>query len=152
MNLKQIPRHQVVVSIVSVAAAPLLRVARLFKLCPTRQGAPPDSPSEAKTAPSPDVTLPAVQWFYFRRSRDSATGAVARDLNQLEGQLEVATPDVIAHHSANSDFSRWVGEVLHDGERAAALALVEADIRNGAIDLETGRQLLLDALRGRATA
>jgi hypothetical protein len=88
-----------------------------------------------------------VQWFYFRRSWDSATGAVARDLNQLEGELEASTPDVIGHHSASGDFSRWLREVLGDRERADALAVVETDIRNGAVDLETGRQRLLGALR-----
>jgi hypothetical protein len=148
MNLKQIPRHQVVVSIVSVAAAPWLRVARLFNLCPTRHEASPDSsPSDTKTAPPVPVALPPVQWFYFRRSWDSATGAVARDLNQLEGELEASTPDVIGHHSASGDFSRWLREVLGDRERADALAVVETDIRNGAVDLETGRQRLLGALR-----
>jgi hypothetical protein len=153
MNLKQIPRHQVVVSIVSVAAAPLLRVARLFKLCPTRHEAPPDSPpSETKTAPPVPVALAPVQWFYFRRSWDSATGAVARDLNQLERELEASSPDVIGHHSANGDFSRWVREVVGDPERADALAVVETDIRDGGVDLETGRQRLLDALRGPSTS
>jgi hypothetical protein len=159
MNLKQIQRHQVVVSIISLAAAGWTGVTRLLKRCPTpRQAAPSpspaatdSSPSLPTTGPAADVTLPAAQWFYFR-SRDSATGAVARSLQQLESELEAATPDVIGHHSGNADFSRWVREVVDDEERARALAIVETDIRNGATDTVTGRQRLLEALRGQKTA
>jgi Family of unknown function (DUF5752) len=163
MDLKKIPGSQVVVTVVSAAAAfgsavmdaianTLDEVARLLHPCPPAPASRGTAISDGTTStpfstPSPASTVPEEQSFYFRRSWDTATGAVAGNLQQLEQGLRASDADVISHHSWTGDFSRWVADVLGDRPLADALAVIESDVRTGVIDGNTGRERLLGTLR-----
>jgi hypothetical protein len=161
MDLKKIPGSQVVVTVVSVTAAfgsavmdavanTLDEVARLLHPClpaPRGTAVADGATSTPFSTPSPAVTVPEEQSFYFRRSWDMPTGAVAGNLEQLEQGLRASGPDVIGHHSRTGDFSRWVADVLGDRPLADALAVTEADVRTGVIDGNAGRERLLGTLR-----
>ena len=56
------------------------------------------------------------------------TGRVARSLADLEDVLSRCDRSVLRHHFPRHDFSRWVGDVLHDWVLAARLAAIEETI------------------------
>jgi hypothetical protein len=157
MDLQKIPGSQLVITMFAIAAAAssavidaianaLDEIARLLHPCP-----PEATARSVDPMPRP-MTVPEEQSFRFRRSWDSETGAVARNVEQFEQELKASSPDVVAHHSLTGDFSRWVSDVLGNRPLADALAVVEADVRTGASDPTTGRERLLSALRTRASA
>ncbi len=53
------------------------------------------------------------------------TGRSAANLAEFHDELQRAGPDVIGHHVASSDFSRWIETVVKDDELARAFAAVE---------------------------
>jgi hypothetical protein len=66
--------------------------------------------------------------FHFRSAVSERTGTVARSLADLEDVLSRCDRSVLRHHCPRHDFSRWVGDVLHDGPLAARLAAIEGTI------------------------
>jgi hypothetical protein len=158
MDLQRIPGGQVVAAIVTAAAAASMAVvdavasglegvARLVHPCLPAADTSLASPVIA----GPPAVLPEDKWFYFRRGWDAATGAVARNLHELETQLQAAGPDVIGHHSWRGDFSHWVADAIGDRDLAGVLSGIEADIRTGVIDGVAGRERLVGALRAAAS-
>lgn len=87
--------------------------------------------------------------FYFRRDRDTATGATAGNTADLERELKTVEEDVVAHHSRHADFSRWVAGVLGDPPLAAAIAEVEHAIAVGTASAGEGRTRLIHVIRRR---
>lgn len=66
--------------------------------------------------------------FHFRSGVSERTGTVARSLADLVDVLSRCDPSVLRHHCPRHDFSRWVGDVLHDWPLAARLAAIEETI------------------------
>jgi hydroxymethylpyrimidine pyrophosphatase-like HAD family hydrolase len=75
--------------------------------------------------------LPAYRRFYFRNHRD-LTGAAAANLEEFHHELRACSPDVLRHHAAGGDFSRWVQDVIQDGELADSLRGLEHRLRSAA--------------------
>jgi hydroxymethylpyrimidine pyrophosphatase-like HAD family hydrolase len=93
--------------------------------------------------------LPADRRFYFRRNRDTATGATAGSITELEHELRACDDAVIAHHCRLSDLSRWIGEVLGDPPLAAAVEQIETAMRAGTASITEARTRLIDAIHRR---
>ena len=64
--------------------------------------------------------------FYFKTGPDTATGAVAANLDELEAELGRCDRAVLRHHCPRHEFSRWVAGVFRDEALAADLAELEA--------------------------
>lgn len=96
--------------------------------------------------------LPPERRFYFRDDGDS-TGAVAANLEQFHHEVRRCTLDVLRHHAAGGDFSRWIRDVVKDGGLAAASASVERGIQRsgGAQDVEALRRELIELIEERYT-
>lgn len=92
--------------------------------------------------------LPAERAFFARDGRDVVVAAAA-NLTELGDLLATCSDDVLAHHVAGSDFSRWIRDVFHDDRLADAVARVERDARAGHVEVSLSRQLLLAALHER---
>ena len=77
------------------------------------------------------------------------TGTVARNLAELEDVLSRRDRSVLRHHCPRHDFSRWVGDVLHDWVLAARLAAIEETIEehSHATSVDTARLDLVGLLR-----
>lgn len=87
--------------------------------------------------------------FYFRRDRDTPTGATASSAADLEHELLACDDAVIGHHCGHGDFSRWVADVLGDPPLAAAIAEAERAIGSGTAGAAEGRSRLLRAIHNR---
>ena len=89
--------------------------------------------------------------FYFRAQPNSATGAVAANLLELEDELGRCEGDVLRHHCPGHDFSRWVSGVFHEESLASVIAAAEAGVqdRSAAAVVEQARVALIAALQSR---
>ena len=87
--------------------------------------------------------------FHFRRDWDSATGATAGSIAELEHELGVCDDDVIIHHCQHGDFSRWVQDVLGDPPLAAAIGQTELAARSGTASAADARAKLTLAIHQR---
>jgi hypothetical protein len=94
--------------------------------------------------------LPVAMRFHFRDAA-RATGVVAPNLSEFHRALEGASEDVLRHHAAHQDFSRWVRDVVCDSKLAAILGDLETQLTAAASgeDVEAIRRALLDAIEGR---
>jgi hypothetical protein len=92
--------------------------------------------------------LPSERSFYFR---DPAGGeAVAANLAEFHHELRRCAEEVLRHHAAGGDFSRWVREVIQDSVLANSAASVERRLaRASAADVEALRAELLQAIETR---
>lgn len=88
--------------------------------------------------------------FHFRDGAGHPTGAVARCLADFAADVAVCGDDVIEHHAAGGEFSRWIGGVFRDHDLAATVAAAEAVVRRaGSTGVAAARAQLLDALASR---
>ena len=89
--------------------------------------------------------------FHFRTEPDTATGATAANLAELEAELARCDEGLLRHHCPGHDFSRWVAGVFHDRALAAALGAAEATLpaRSPAAVVEQVRVALIAALQDR---
>lgn len=93
--------------------------------------------------------LPACRRFYFRSGQDTATGATAGSITELEHELRACDDEVIAHHAGHADLSRWIGEVLGDPPLAGAVEQIETAVRAGTASITEARTRLIDAIHRR---
>jgi hypothetical protein len=96
-----------------------------------------------------DGQLSAGRRFYFRQNRDTPTGTSAASIGELERELRYGDDAIVAHHSQQADFSRWVAGVLGDPPLAAAIAEVEDHVRSGTASAADGRRRLISAIHDR---
>ena len=91
--------------------------------------------------------------FYFKTGPDSATGAVAANLDDLEAELGRCDRGVLRHHCPRHEFSRWVAGVFRDESLAADLAELEAALPadSHAAVVEQVRLALIAVLQTRAS-
>jgi hypothetical protein len=87
--------------------------------------------------------------FYFRRDWDTATGATAGSIAELEHELGVCDDEVIRHHCRHADLSRWISDVLGDPPLAAAVRQVETALGAGTISITEARTRLTEAIHRR---
>ena len=79
----------------------------------------PDHTPSAPRARDGRVGVEPARRFYFKTGPDTATGAVAANLDELEAELGRCDRGVLRHHCPRHEFSRWVAGVFRD-ERLAA--------------------------------
>ena len=91
--------------------------------------------------------------FYFKTGPDSATGAVAANLDELEAELGRCDRGVLRHHCPRHEFSSWVAVVFRDEALAADLAELEAALPadSHAAVVEQVRLALIAVLQARAS-
>ncbi|HUB07450.1 MAG TPA: HAD hydrolase family protein [Myxococcales bacterium] len=94
------------------------------------------------------AVLPPDRWFFFRQG-DAPTGRSAQNLEEFHRQLEHVDLDVLRHHLAASDFSRWLRLSLHDDLLANWVAAIEASARRGGPAGEEERSRILAAIERR---
>jgi hypothetical protein len=92
-----------------------------------------------------DADVRRDRGFHFRTTA-GRTGAVATNLREFVGELERCAPEVVCHHAAGYDFSRWTREVLADPVLAERVHTVE---RATPHDVEAARAALIDAISAR---
>jgi hypothetical protein len=86
------------------------------------------------------ATLPEGHWFRFRRPTGEVA-AIATNLSDFDRILSEIGPDVIDHHLAHGDFSRWILGALQDRELAAAIGALERNaISRRAFDVRHARR------------
>jgi hypothetical protein len=90
--------------------------------------------------------LPGPRRFYFR-SPSGATGGAAGNLAEFHRELLTCGADVLEHHLALQDFSRWLEGVIQDLELAADFRSIEE--QTGAVPTELSRRQLLEAIEAR---
>ncbi|MEA2842743.1 MAG: hypothetical protein QOJ69_414 [Actinomycetota bacterium] len=95
------------------------------------------------------VQLAAERRFYFRSDRDTAAGATAGSVEELEHHLRSCRGDLILHHCAHGDLSRWVTDVLGEQPLGRDIAGIEDDLRAGSANPAITRVRLLDAIHRR---
>ncbi len=93
--------------------------------------------------------LRADRRFYFRRDWDTATGATAGSIGELEHELQACEDEVIIHHCRLADLSRWIAEVLGDPPLAAAVARIETAVQAGTASIAEARTQLIEAIHAR---
>jgi hydroxymethylpyrimidine pyrophosphatase-like HAD family hydrolase len=93
------------------------------------------------------ASLPPHQRFFFR-APTYATGVAAANLAEFHDALLRSQPDVIRHHAACRDFSRWLGGVIRDDDLARDVRDIERTIEAGA-DVELLRQQLVGLIEQR---
>lgn len=93
------------------------------------------------------ASLPPHRRFFFR-TPTHATGVAAANLAEFHDSLLRSEGDVIRHHAANADFSRWLAGVIGDEELAGDVRDVERAIKNG-VDVELIRRKLVALIERR---
>lgn len=68
--------------------------------------------------------LPPHRWFLFR-GRWGETGRSAANVAEFHDELQRAGPDVVQHHVAYGDFSRWIQTVVKDDQLSIAFSAIE---------------------------
>ena len=91
--------------------------------------------------------------FYFKTGPDTATGAVAANLDELEAELGRCDRGVLRHHCPRHEFSGWVAGVFRDEALATDLAELEAALPadSHAAVVEQVRLALIAVLQSRAS-
>ena len=99
------------------------------------------------------VGVEPARRFYFKTGPDTATGAVAANLDELEAELGRCDRGVLRHHCPRHEFSRWVADVFRDEGVAADLAEVETALPadSHAAVVEQVRLALIAVLQTRAS-
>jgi hydroxymethylpyrimidine pyrophosphatase-like HAD family hydrolase len=93
--------------------------------------------------------LPTARRFYFRNDQ-SPTGGVAANLAEFHHEVRRCRDDVLRHHGAGNDFSRWIQDVIQDSTLADTVQPIEQRLaRASAADLEASRTGLLEAIERR---
>jgi hypothetical protein len=91
--------------------------------------------------------LPRGRGFHFRDAR-GLTGRVAGNVTEFLDEIAQASLDVLRHHAAHGDFSRWLGDLCRDGGLVDRLRLIEAALVNAASsEIEYQRTRLRRAVR-----
>ena len=93
--------------------------------------------------------MPAYRRFHFRGPR-GLTGRTAANLPEFATEVARAPDDVLRHHAAGADFSRWIGDICRDRRVAAAVAEVEsrvASLHDGPAAFSPLREQLIAAAR-----
>jgi hydroxymethylpyrimidine pyrophosphatase-like HAD family hydrolase len=93
------------------------------------------------------ASLPPHRRFFFR-TPTHATGVAAANLAEFHDALLRSEPDVIRHHAACGDFSRWLGGVIRDDDLARDVGDVERTVAAGA-EVERCRRQLVDLVEQR---
>jgi hypothetical protein len=90
--------------------------------------------------------LPAHRRFYFR-DRRGGTGTSAGSIGEFHDQLRRVRADVVGHHLAGGDFSRWIEDVIGDDQLAASVRSFEREHRTDPNrDPEPSRRGILEAV------
>ncbi|MGB8330310.1 MAG: HAD-IIB family hydrolase [Polyangiales bacterium] len=97
-----------------------------------------------------EAHLPWEKAFRFARL-EGPTGAVADNLLEFRRELLRCDPQVVLHHLANRDFSRWIDGVLGDQRLAQAVREVEETFDRER-SLENPRQEIAEAIENRYLA
>jgi hydroxymethylpyrimidine pyrophosphatase-like HAD family hydrolase len=92
------------------------------------------------------AALPPPLRFVFRHSDGQATGEVAGNVAEFHHSLRHAPPDVLRHHFAHHDLSRWLREVLSDDDLAELVEAAESEHRD---DVDQGRHVVLAGIERR---
>jgi len=92
--------------------------------------------------------LPMHRRFYFRNG-ERLTGAVAAGVSDFHTEVARADPEVLAHHAAHRDFSRWLDGVIGDAGLAAEVRKIETPLAERRASPAEARRLLLQAVEGR---
>ncbi len=79
-----------------------------------------------------DVQLLVDQGFWFTNCGRTVAGP-ARTLKDFLALLKTVTPEVLAGHAQQGDFSRWIADVFHDHALASEVRKVEQRFRLGHI-------------------
>jgi hydroxymethylpyrimidine pyrophosphatase-like HAD family hydrolase len=96
--------------------------------------------------------LPPARRFYFRNAHGAMGPAVA-NLAEFHHELRRCREDVLRHHAARSDFSRWIEDVIQDAELAGSFHSLEARLEGvSSPDAEAVREALLEAIEDRYLA
>jgi hypothetical protein len=91
-----------------------------------------------------DAHLPPHSVFQFR-NYFGLTGARADNLATFRRELLLCDSDVLEHHAAHSDFSKWLANAIHDETLASTARELEAQSRaDGRFDIL--RHALVDAI------
>lgn len=93
-----------------------------------------------------EAELPEDRWFYFRDGSDRVV-AVARNIKELQRVLHECPDDVVAHHAAGHDLSRWLRRVFADAAVGATLEGIERGLVDGATSSVDAREAMLVAIR-----
>ena len=75
--------------------------------------------------------LPRERRFVFRDPR-GLTGATAGNLSEFLAVIQHASDDVLRHHVANQDFSRWLGDLTRDEAFTRAVRIAEQRLHEDA--------------------
>jgi hypothetical protein len=93
--------------------------------------------------------LPTERRFYFRDDH-ALTGVAAANLAEFHHELRRCAEDVLYHHAAGSDFSRWIQDVIQDSSLADAVQSIERRLEGAATAHLGGlRSELLEAIERR---
>jgi hypothetical protein len=94
--------------------------------------------------------LPRSRRFFFLRSPGNANGATAANIIELHRELARCDHDVLVHHTARGDFSRWLEDVFSDGMLSQEFATIEEHLRRDRDwPIEAARYELLAAIERR---
>ncbi len=74
------------------------------------------------------ASVEPAQRFYFRIVDDATPRVVVANLPELEAVIAICSLDVVRHHCAEHDFSRWVAGVFENEPLAADIAAAEAQL------------------------
>lgn len=88
--------------------------------------------------------------FLFRTSA-GLSGATAGNIEEFYRELDRGDLAIFVHHSMGNDFSRWIEEVLRDGELSEQIRDIEdrTDDSASVHEVEMMRKQMLDAIRTR---
>lgn len=93
------------------------------------------------------TALPVERGFHFRTEHQH-TGTVAVNLRQFVDYLRHCDPEVLRHHAAGRDFSRWIRDVHRDQPLANQIRHIEGRIAHGA-NPAAQRRVLIKAITRR---
>jgi hypothetical protein len=91
--------------------------------------------------------LPPRLHFAFRDDQ-GPTGRSAANLEDFHRELQLCPENVLSHHLAHGDFSRWISQALRDDRLASAIQNIESS-RDRETDAEATRDALTQAIERR---
>lgn len=94
------------------------------------------------------VRLRPDRRFYFRDRHDQPAGCAA-NLSELQAVLATCSDDVLVHHSAGNELSRWLRRVFQDDVLADELTEIEDSLSARHIEVSVARLRLMSAIRRR---
>jgi hypothetical protein len=89
--------------------------------------------------------LPRWEHFHFRDSR-GATGWTAGNIPEFARMIRRAGKDVLLHHAAGRDFSRWLRYLSHNRSLADSARALERQAMEDEVDVDALRTGLLTLL------